>query len=215
MTAGKALDRVNKAIISGKGDEAIKAIERALAQGFSASQILSAAMTPAMEEVGRRMQAREYFIPEVLIAARAMQKGVNVLEPYLGEGDVSEIGTVVIGTVRGDLHDIGKNLVALMLEGVGFKVIDLGVDVSAEAFVTAVRKHQPQILGMSAILTTTMLEMKAIIDALIGAGLRDSLKVLVGGAPVTEQFAKEIGADGTAPECGSAAALARRLVGAL
>jgi len=143
-----------------------------------------------------------------------MHKGVDVLEPYLGEGSPSDIGTVVIGTVRGDLHDIGKNLVALMLEGVGFSVIDLGVNVSSESFVNAVRKHQPRIVGLSAILTTTIPEMKVVIDALAAAGLRDSLRVLVGGAPVTEQFAKEIGADGTAPECGSAAELARRLVGA-
>jgi 5-methyltetrahydrofolate--homocysteine methyltransferase len=214
MSEEQSLAQIGEAIITGNSDGAVEAIEVALSRGIEAHHLLNSVMTPAMNEVGRRMKEREFFIPEVLVAARAMQKGVETLQPYLGEGDASELGAAVIGTVRGDLHDIGKNLVALMLEGVGFKVIDLGVDVSPGKFVAAVVEHRPKILGMSAILTTTMLEMGEVIDVLKREGLRDDLKILVGGAPVSEQFARDIGADGTAPECGSAAELARRMVGA-
>jgi 5-methyltetrahydrofolate--homocysteine methyltransferase len=166
-----------------------------------------------MNEVGRRFKNNEFYVPEVLIAARAMHAAMDVLKPLLAASDVQPVGTVVIGTVKGDLHDIGKNLVAMMLEGGGFNVIDLGVDVSPEKFLQAVREHKPNIVGLSALLTTTMPAMKTTIEALKEAGVRDQVKVIIGGAPVTQRFADEIGADGYAPDAASAVDVARQLLG--
>ena len=169
-------------------------------------------MIAAMGEVGRRFEEGEYFVPEMLIAARAMKQGLEILRPHLIEADIQPVGTVIIGTVKGDLHDIGKNLVAMMLEGAGFEVIDLGVDVSPEQFVTSIQEHQPRFVGMSALLTTTMPGIRSTLHAISESGLRDQVVVMIGGAPVTQQFADEIGADIYAPDAASAASRATTLV---
>ncbi len=166
-----------------------------------------------MAEVGRLFEEGEMFVPEMLIAARAMQAGMAILKPHLAEGEITSAGTVILGTVAGDLHDIGKNLVGMMMEGAGFEIVDLGTDVSADAFVEAVREHKADIIGMSALLTTTMPSMTATVEALTEAGVRDQIKVLVGGAPVTQAFADEIGADGFAPDASSATRVAKGLLG--
>jgi 5-methyltetrahydrofolate--homocysteine methyltransferase len=165
-----------------------------------------------MDQVGKDFKAGDLFVPEVLIAARAMHAGMDVLRPLLAETDSISAGKYLIGTVKGDLHDIGKNLVKMMLEGAGFETIDLGTDVEPQAFVDAVREHQPVLVGMSALLTTTMVQMKATVEALEEAGLRDSVKIMVGGAPVTDAFAEQIGADAYAPDAASAVDRARELV---
>jgi 5-methyltetrahydrofolate--homocysteine methyltransferase len=193
--------------------EAVKALTlQAIAEGASADELLNEALIPAMTEVGERFERHDFYVPEMLIAARAMKSGVEVLRPLLAEAGTRPAGTVVMGTVAGDLHDIGKNLVTMMLEGTGLQVVDLGVDVSASAFVQAVREHSPQILGMSALLTTTMLAMRTTIDTLKEAGLRDQVMVMVGGAPLTQSFADEIGADLFAADASSAARKAREAV---
>jgi 5-methyltetrahydrofolate--homocysteine methyltransferase len=207
------LRAVYNAIFEGDQDAAQHAIQSALDSGFTAGKLLNEAMIPAMGEVGRLFEVGECFVPEMLIAARAMQSGLGILKPLLKDGEVKSAGLVVIGTVKGDLHDIGKNLVVIMLEGSGFEICDLGVDVSAEKFVQAVREKKPDIVGLSALLTTTMPNMKTIIDALQSAGLRSQVKIMVGGAPVTEAFAESIGADGFAPDASRAVTLARGLLG--
>jgi len=188
-------------------------VTAALEAGVSAADILNNACIAAMREVGRLFEEGEKFVPEMLISARAMKAGVNLLKPHLTQEDISVVGKVVVGTVRGDLHDIGKNLVHMMLEGTGFEVVDLGTDVAPEKFVGAVQEHEPDIVGMSALLTTTMPAMKTTIEALSEAGLRDRVKVLIGGAPVTQGFADEIGADGFAPDASSATRKAKELLG--
>jgi len=175
-------------------------------------EILQGGLVAGMDEVGKDFKAGDIFVPEVLIAARAMHAGMDVLYPLLAKDDVPTMGKCVIGTVKGDLHSIGKNLVKMMLEGAGFQVIDMGTDVSAADFVAAVREHQPELLGLSALLTTTMIEMKTTITALREVGLRDSIKIMVGGAPVTASFAEEIGADAYAPDAATAVDVARSLV---
>jgi 5-methyltetrahydrofolate--homocysteine methyltransferase len=175
-------------------------------------QILKIGLISAMEEVGRRFESGEFFVPEMLVSARAMKSALALLRPYLITANVKAVGKVVIGTVQGDLHDIGKNLVSMMLEGAGFEVIDLGTDVSAEKYVAAVREHQPDLIGCSALITTTMPHMEDVIQTLTDAGLRDRVKVIVGGAPVTQKYATDIGADGYAPDAASAAACAKELI---
>jgi len=204
-------DIYNKVI---NGDaEGVKALTaQAIEEGLSANELLNEVLIAAMAEVGQRFERQEFFVPEMLVAARAMKYGVEVLRPYLVDAGIKPIGTVVMGTVAGDLHDIGKNLVIMMLEGTGFRVIDLGVDVPAEKFIQAVRNHSPQIVGLSALLTTTMLAMKTTIEALKTAGLRDKVMVMVGGAPVTERFADDIGADLYAPDASAAARKAKEVV---
>jgi 5-methyltetrahydrofolate--homocysteine methyltransferase len=165
-----------------------------------------------MAEVGRLFEEGEKFVPEMLISARAMQAGMEILKPCLAEAGVETLGTVVIGTVAGDLHDIGKNLVGMMLEGAGFEIIDMGTDVSPEKFVDAVRADKPDIIGMSALLTTTMTSIGTTIEALNEAGLRNEIKVLIGGAPITQDFANKVGADGFAPDAGSASRVAKELL---
>jgi 5-methyltetrahydrofolate--homocysteine methyltransferase len=199
-------------VIDGNAEAVTALISQAIAEGFSADELLNQALIPAMTEVGGRFERHEFYVPEMLIAARAMKHGVEVLRPLLVEAGIKPVGTVVMGTVAGDLHDIGKNLVVMMLEGTGFQVVDLGVDVSADAFVQAVREHSPQILGMSALLTTTMLAMRATIEALNEAELRDPVLVMAGGAPLTQSFADEIGADLYAPDASSAARKAKEAV---
>jgi 5-methyltetrahydrofolate--homocysteine methyltransferase len=187
-------------------------VQQALDQGLSPAEVLNGGLIAAMDEVGKDFKAGDLFVPEVLIAARAMHAGMGILRPLLAESDVPSAGKYVIGTMKGDLHNIGKNLVKMMLEGAGFETIDLGTDVKPETFVTAVREHQPQIVGFSALLTTTMPGMKATIEALQEAGLRDTVKIMVGGAPVTAAFAEKIGADAYAPDAASAVETARKLV---
>jgi 5-methyltetrahydrofolate--homocysteine methyltransferase len=186
-------------------------VKEALAAGVGADVILQDALIAAMDEVGRRYEEGDIFVPEMLISAKAMQAGLSLLKPHLVGGAAKSAGKVAIGTVKGDLHDIGKNLVAMMLEGAGFEVLDLGVDVSPQSFVTAVQQGA-QVIGMSALLTTTMSNMGVTVKALQEAGLRDKVKVMIGGAPVTEEFAKSIGADAFAPDASSATRAARELL---
>jgi len=188
----------------GKMDEVKKLTQKALQEGDSPEVILNQGLIPAMEKIGARFKNGDIYIPEVLIAARAMHAGMDVLKPILSKSNTPMAGKIVIGTVKGDLHDIGKNLVIMLLEGGGFEVVDLGVDVSSETFLRAVDQHHPHVVAMSALLTTTLPEMKKTIDALKQAGLKGRVKTLVGGAPVTEKFAREIGADGYAPDAASA-----------
>jgi 5-methyltetrahydrofolate--homocysteine methyltransferase len=202
------LNELNQAIIDGARETAIAKTKSALDAGLEAGIILNDGMVSAMAEVGRLFEMGEYFVPEMLVSARAMQAGLNVLRPALVKAEVKAAGKIIIGTVKGDLHDIGKNLVAMMLEGASFEIVDLGTDVSPEKFVAAVQEHQPQLVCMSALLTTTMPNMVLTIDALRTAGLREQVKVLVGGAPVTGQYARDIGADGTAPDASQAVKLA-------
>jgi 5-methyltetrahydrofolate--homocysteine methyltransferase len=187
-------------------------VQEAIAENIPAEQILKEGLISAMAEVGRLFESGEYFMPEMLIAARAMKSGLTLLRPHLIAANVQAIGKVIIGTVQGDVHDIGKNLVGMMLEGAGFEVIDLGVDVPPEKYIQAVREHHPDLLACSALLTTTMLRMKDLILALDEAGLRGQVKVMVGGAPITESYAKDIGADLFAPDAASAASRAKELI---
>ena len=207
------LQKIASNLYDGDDDAVAELVQEALDQGLAPPEILSGGLIAGMDEVGKDFKAGELFVPEVLIAARAMHAGMGVLRPLLAESDVPSAGKFVIGTVQGDLHDIGKNLVRMMIEGAGFETIDLGTDVKAEAFVEAVREHRPTLVGMSALLTTTMVNMKGTIEALEEAGLRDSVKVMIGGAPVTAAFAEEIGADAYAPDAASAVDVARGLAG--
>ncbi len=187
-------------------------VKAALAEGVGAPEILNQGLIKAMAEVGKLFEEGEYFVPEMLIAARAMKAGLAILKPKLVDADVKPVGKVAAGTVKGDLHDIGKNLVCMMLEGAGFEIVDLGTDVSPEQFVDAVKNQGVGVIAMSALLTTTMPNMKNTIDALVEAGVRDGVKVMIGGAPVTQAYADEIGADGYAPDASRAATLAKDLV---
>ncbi|WP_448334861.1 corrinoid protein [Bellilinea sp.] len=207
------LSSIYQAILEGDQLAAREAVQRALEQDVEAEIILKQAMMPAMEQVGLLFEEGEYFVPEMLVAARAMQSGLSLLKPKLVQADVTPTGKVVAGTVKGDLHDIGKNLVCMMLEGAAFEIIDLGTDVPPERFVEAVRSSGAQLVALSALLTTTMPNMKNTIEALQQAGLRGQVKVMVGGAPVTETFARQIGADGYAPDASRAVMLAKSLMG--
>ncbi|WP_321472895.1 corrinoid protein [uncultured Paludibaculum sp.] len=199
------------AVLNGDQKTAIAVTEQALAEGMAPLDLISNYMVPAMDEVGRRFECEDYFVPELLLSARAMKGSLNLLRPLLTASGVEPVGRVAIGTVKGDLHDIGKNIVASMLEGGGFEVIDLGADVSPEKFIDAVREKGAKIVALSALLTVTMPSMRKTIDALKDAGVREQVKVIVGGAPVTQQFASEIGADGYSDNANAAVALARRL----
>ncbi len=202
---------LHNAIMEGQRDEAQAAVVALLDEEVEPGLVLST-MIDAMAEVGRLFEEGEYFVPEMLIAARAMKTGMDVLKPKLVDSDIQPLGLVAAGTVKGDLHDIGKNLVCMMLEGAGFQVIDLGTDVAPETFVEVVREQQPNIIAMSALLTTTMASMKTTIQALEQAGLRDKVKILVGGAPITDAYAKQIGADGYAEDASRAAKLAKSMM---
>ncbi|MGA3090130.1 MAG: corrinoid protein [Terriglobales bacterium] len=202
------------AILNGNAKKARAATEAALAVGASPMQLISGGMMPAMDEVGRLFEAEEYFVPELLLAGRAMKSAMELLRPLMAASGQKFSTTVVIGTIKGDLHDIGKNLVATMLEGSGFEVVDLGADVPPERFVSAVLERKPQVVCLSALLTVTMPAMKTTIEALQNAGLRNRVKVLVGGAPVTMQYADEIGADGYSDNAGGAVTLVKNLMSA-
>ncbi len=199
-------------IIDGKLDLIEADVQDALDAGIPPEVILNESMVSAMDEVGALFEAGEYFVPEMLIAAHTMQTGLAILKPLLIEGGVEPSGSIVIGTVQGDLHDIGKNLVAMMLEGGGFEVFDLGTDVSPDAFLEAIREHSPNLVGLSALLTTTMQKMRETISVIEESGLRAQLKIIVGGAPVTEAFATDVGADGYAPDASKAVSLAKNLI---
>jgi 5-methyltetrahydrofolate--homocysteine methyltransferase len=212
MNMEAILKTLYKAILEGDSEDAERQVRLALEAGAAPDLLLDKAMIPAMGEVGRLFEEGEYYLPEMLIAALAMQGGMSLLRPLLLQQGVEPAGRVVIGTVQGDMHDIGKNLVAVMLEGAGFEVHDLGIDVAPERFVDAVRELAPHAVGLSAMLTTTMTSMRPVIEALQAAGLRDQTKVVVGGAPLNEAFAHQIGADGFAPDANSAVGLLRSLL---
>jgi len=212
-TMSDVLEKISRAIIEGDDDTIAGLTKAALDEGLNAKEILDGGLMPGMDHMGVEFKAGRMFVPEVLLSARTMKASMAVLEPLLAADESIAVGKVVMGTVEGDLHDIGKNLVGMMMEGAGFKVVDLGVDVSPEALVEAVKKEKPDVVGMSALLTTTMRNMGRTIDALKEAGLRDQVKVMVGGAPVTGDFAKQIGADGTASSAPAAVDLAKELLG--
>ena len=205
--------QLSEAVLGGNLKEIKKLTQAALDGGSSAQQVLDLGLLPGMDEVGKRFKVGAMFIPEVLLSAKTMAAAMDVLKPLLAMGEGSGRGTVVIGTVQGDLHNIGKNLVAMMLEGAGFNVVDLGIDVKPQAFLDAVKQHKPKLLGMSALLTTTMPRMDETIRALEEAGIRSQVKVMVGGAPVTQDFVARIGADAYAANAGSAVDVAKTLVG--
>jgi 5-methyltetrahydrofolate--homocysteine methyltransferase len=205
---------LREAILVGDAEAAVSAANQALAEGIHAVDLVSEGISPAMAEVGRLFEEGEYFVPELLMAARATKEIFKIIRPLLAQAGTKPRGHVVLGTVQGDLHDIGKNLVAAMLEGGGFEVTDLGVDVTAQKFVAAVQQYQPQILGLSALLTTTLPAMKTVVDALRSAGIGKEVKIMIGGAPVTRQYAESIGADGYGENAASSVDLARQLIGA-
>jgi 5-methyltetrahydrofolate--homocysteine methyltransferase len=205
------LENIYQAVLEGDAAGTQTGVQAALDENLEAEKILKEGLIPAMTEVGRLFEENEYFVPEMLISARAMQSGLNLLKPYLVSSGVPAAGKVVIGTVKGDLHDIGKNLVMMMLEGSGFEIVDLGTDVSPQQFAESVQENQASLLAMSALLTTTMPNMKSTIQELEAKGLRERVKVIVGGAPLTQEYADQIGADGFAPDASAAARLARSL----
>jgi 5-methyltetrahydrofolate--homocysteine methyltransferase len=207
------INELKQAVIGGNIAESRPLTERALESGLTPEAILNGALISGMDQVGDLFKRNEIYVPEVLLAAKAMQAGMQVLKPHLARTGVKPRGTVVVGTVRGDLHDIGKNLVAMMLEGAGFEIVDLGNDVPSERFVEAAVENKAKIIGMSALLTTTMHVMKETIDLLNEKGMRDGIKTMVGGAPVTAGFARDIGADGYGDDAATAVDLAKGFVG--
>ncbi len=198
-------------VLEGNKEEVIAGVQEALNNNISAEIILNDALIAAMKEVGRRFEAGDYYVPEMLIAARSMQSGLAILKPRFGQSGIKSNGTVIMGTVIGDLHEIGKNLVCMMLEAARFNVIDLGTDVSPEEFASAARQYHAQVVGMSALLTTTMAKMHSTIEAIYDIGLRGKVKIIIGGAPVTGRFAQEISADGYAPDASRAVQLVEAL----
>ncbi|WP_165233670.1 corrinoid protein [Aquisphaera insulae] len=207
------LRKLYDAVLNGDAKTAVAVTKEAIAEDMDPLALISGTMVPAMDEVGRRYEEEEYFVPELLLAARAMKGSLELLGPLLAARGARPTGTVAIGTVKGDLHDIGKNLVGSLLEGGGFEVIDLGTDVPPEKFIEAIREKGAQVVCLSALLTVTMPSMKTTIEALKEAGVRDRVKVLVGGAPVTQKYADDIGADGYGESAGNAVSLARKLCG--
>jgi corrinoid protein of di/trimethylamine methyltransferase len=207
------LGKMAESLIAGKVDEVTDLTRQALDANVSSKDILEKGLLAGMEVVGKRFKANEMFIPEVLRCAKCMHGAMEILRPLLAETGVETAGTFVIGTVKGDLHDIGKNLVGMMFEGAGFKVVDLGIDLDPAAFVEAIKEHNANLFGMSALLTTTMPKMGETINAIKEAGLRDQVKIMIGGAPVTGEFAKEIGADAYASNAASAVDTGKELLG--
>ena len=207
------LEKISTAIIEGDADSAPGLVQKALDQGLAPKTVLDDGMVVGMNEVGARFKRGDMFVPEVLMSADTMQAGLVVLRPLLAAAGIKMLGTVVLGTVKGDLHDIGKNLVGMMCEGAGFEVVDLGFNVPPEKFISAIKEHQPDVVGMSALLTTTMRSMGHTIKAIEEAGLRDQLKIMVGGAPVDRDFAERIGADGYGSNAVAGVEQAKRFVG--
>lgn len=207
------VQEIAAAVENGKVKIVAGLVEEAIADGVAAAEILNIGMIAAMGSVGEKFKNNEIFVPEMLIAARAMKKGIEVLTPKLKEAGTEPVGKLIIGTVAGDLHDIGKNLVAMMIEGAGFEVLDLGVDVPADKFIEAMKENPGvKVVALSALLTTTMPALKDTVEAIVASGLRDTVKIMIGGAPVTQAFADEIGADGFSEDAASAAALAKSLL---
>jgi len=207
------LNQLYEAIVAGKLEPAVEVTKEALTEGVEPKVIINDYMIKAMGEIGQRFQDGKAFVPQLLMAARAMKGALELLKPLLAGDASSTVGKVVIGTVKGDLHDIGKNLVASMLEGSGFEVVNIGIDIPAEKFIDAVNEHNPDILCMSALLTTTMPYMKTVIDAVAEAGLRDKVKIMVGGAPINQSYADQIGADGYSDNANTAVTKAKELLG--
>ena len=216
MTTGNQMEpilqEIYQGILDGKHRDVEAKVQAALEASITPKMILDDGMIAAMAEVGRLFESGEFYLPEMLVSARAMKTGLAVLRPHLQEANIHYAGRVAIGTVQGDLHDIGKNLVVMMLEGAGFEIMDLGTDVAPKKFVAAIQAGGVDILALSALLSTTMSNMKATIDALIEAGLRNQIKVMIGGAPITESFSRQIGADGFAPDASRAVTLAKSLL---
>lgn len=206
------LNNISEALQRGDAEKVAELVKKALEENLLPKDILENGLIKGMNIIGVKFKKNEVYVPEVLIAARAMHTGMSILQPKLIETGVKNIGTIAIGTVKGDLHDIGKNLVKMMLEGAGFEVIDLGVDVTTDKFVEAVKEHKPNIIGMSALLTTTMVNMVEVIKALEAAGLRDKVKIMIGGAPITQNYADQIGADGYSPDAASAVDKAKTFI---
>lgn len=206
------LDVISEALQRGDAEKVEELVKKSLEENLSPKKILEDGLIKGMGIIGAKFKKNEVYVPEVLIAARAMHAGMNILKPRLIETGVENIGIVAIGTVKGDLHDIGKNLVKMMLEGAGFEVIDLGIDVSVDKFVEAVKEHKPNIIAMSALLTTTMVNMPEVIKALEAAGLRGKVKIMIGGAPITQNYADQIGADGYSPDAASAVDKAKTFI---
>ncbi len=207
-------ERLSTAVLEGDAEKSHKLVERGLNQGLSPKEILDNGLIVGMDEVGARFKRGDMFVPEVLMSADAMAAGMEILRPLLVESGVAMLGKIVMGTVKGDLHDIGKNLVSMLCEGAGFEIVDIGFNADPEKFIDAIKQHQPQIVGMSAMLTTTMRAMGQTIKAIEEAGLRDKVKIMVGGAPVDKDFADVISADGYGSNAPSGADLAKQLVGA-
>jgi 5-methyltetrahydrofolate--homocysteine methyltransferase len=201
-----------EAIINGDENLVLQFVKEAINEKADPAELINTWMIPAMDEVGRRFEEQEFFVPELLLAGRAMKKGLELLRPLLVAGDAQPAGRIVLGTVKGDLHDIGKNMVGSLLEGAGFEIFDLGIDVSPEKFVEAVKTHNAQIVALSALLTMTMPAMKKVVEALSESGLRNRIKIIIGGAPITQEFANQIGADGYGENANSAVTLARSLM---
>ena len=207
------LKQIADNLIKGKAPEVKQLVQKAIDKGVDVEKVLNEGLVAGMNVVGAKFKANEFYVPEVLIAARAMKAGMEILRPILADKNIKGAGTVVLGTARGDLHDIGKNLVAMMLEGAGFEIIDLGVDVSPEKFIEAAKEKKADLVGLSALLTTTMPSMKDVVKAVGDSGLKDKVKVMIGGAPITQSYADEIGADGYAPDAASAVDEAKQLLG--
>ncbi len=206
------MEELKQLVIDGKSDRAAALVAKLMDEGRSADVLMEQALIPAMDVVGKLFQDGEYFLPELLVSAKAMQKSVEVIKQRSPVGAVTKSGKAVVGTVKGDLHDIGKNLLVMALEGAGFEVVDLGSDVSAEQFVGAVKEHKPHVVGMSALLSTTMYMMKDVIEAIDKGGLHEGVKIMVGGAPLNDDYAKKIGADFYGPDCIAGRDYARSVV---
>jgi 5-methyltetrahydrofolate--homocysteine methyltransferase len=206
------LKEISQAVVKGDQNATSELVQAAIDAQVDANTIMQEGLIPAMSEVGRLYEGGEYFVPEMLISARAMKAGLEIIKPFMAGSDLKPAGTVAVGTVKGDLHDIGKNLVGIMLEGAGFAIHDLGTDVSPDQFIEAIRTNQVDLIGLSALLTTTMPMMETTINAITSAGLRNRVKIIIGGAPITQAYADKIGADGFAPDASQAAKLALHLV---
>ncbi len=207
------LEKISRAVLEGDRDSTVEYVQAALDANVDANTILQGGLIPAMSDVGRLFEEGEYFVPEMLISARAMKSGLALIKPLLVGADIKPAGKVALGTVKGDLHDIGKNLVGIMLEGAGFAIYDLGTDVSPEQFIDAIKTNEVDLIGLSALLTTTMPMMETTIQAIANAGLRSQVMIIIGGAPITQEFADKIGADGFAPDASQATKMAVELIG--
>ena len=206
------LQKIKDAVIAGKANDIVGLVKEAVDAKADLNAVINDAMIAAMDVVGQRYSKNEIYVPEMLVSAVTMKRGIDIITPLLGSNKQKSAGKIVMGTVKGDIHDIGKNLVIMMLQGAGFDVIDLGVDLTAEKIVEEIKKHKPEILGLSALLTTTMPEVQIVIDALKEAGVRKNLKIMVGGAPVNEEWAMKVGADGYGADAGHAVEVARALI---